>query len=312
MQFLLSAWAFAQTVFDFTLIPNYDSSMPLTSTRHAHSLRQSRARAAASDVAMRAFKAEALASNASFLQRLDPDGCRHVSHNFLNYQTYPGYDNSIGVSGAGPNGYRMFSSTSDINDPNTESRLRYDFVFNDGSAPYTSIWITMRGAPDSGKNSNVVLREELCVVGPLDPNGSHYHDCDEIDIAEIYGGGNNQAEFTFYTGSGSYIPGKQPQRQGGGVYTDTTNGAAGQQFYEYQLYLEQGKYLTFTIADVKTGQTIGKRDYGPPGIPSKPLNFFMGEYNCAASGPDAKNYCGGPYNGNSFMEIGSILYRTCD
>ncbi|EDR06927.1 uncharacterized protein LACBIDRAFT_328291 [Laccaria bicolor S238N-H82] len=279
MQFLLSAWAFAQTVFDFTLISNYDSSMSLTSTRHAHGLRQSRARAAASDVAMRAFKAEALASNASFLQRLDPDGCRHVSHNFLNFQTYPGYDNSIGVSGAGPNGYRMFSSTSDINDPNTESRLRYDFVFNDGSAPYTSIWITMRGAPDSGKNSNVVLREGLCVVGPLDPNGSHYHDCDEIDIAEIYGGGNNQAEFTFYTGSGSYIPGKPPQRQGGGVYTDTTNGAAGQQFYEYQLYLEQGKYLTFTIADVKTGQTIGKRDYGPPGIPSKPLNFFMGEYN---------------------------------
>ncbi|EDR07019.1 uncharacterized protein LACBIDRAFT_299271 [Laccaria bicolor S238N-H82] len=311
-KFLLSAWAFAQTVFDFTLISNYDSSMSLTSTRHAHGLRQSRARAAASDVAMRAFKAEALASNASFLQRLDPDGCRHVSHNFLNYQTYPGYDNSIGVSGAGPNGYRMFSSTSDINDPNTESRLRYDFVFNDGSAPYTSIWITMRGAPDSGKNSNVVLREELCVVGPLDPNGSHYHDCDEIDIAEIYGGGNNQAEFTFYTGSGSYIPDKPPQRQGGGVYTDTTNGAAGQQFYEYQLYLERGKYLTFTIADVKTGQTIGKRDYGPPGIPSKPLNFFMGEYNCAASGPDAKNYCGGPYNGNSFMEIGSILYRTCD
>jgi hypothetical protein len=170
----------------------------------------------------------------------------------------------------------------------------------------------MRGAPDSGKNSNAILREELCAVGPLDPNGNHYHDCDEIDIAEIYGGGHKQAEFTFYTGSGSYIPGQQPTRQGSGVYTDTTNGAAGQQFYEYQLYLEKGKYLTFTVADVKTGQTIGKRDYGPPGIPSKPLNFFMGEYNCAASGSGAESYCGGPYNGNSFMEIGSILYRTCD
>ena len=170
----------------------------------------------------------------------------------------------------------------------------------------------MHGAPDSGKNSNAVLREELCVVGPLDPNGNHYHDCDEIDIAEIYGGGNNNAEFTFYTGSGSYIPGQQPRRQGGGVYTDTTNGGASQKFYEYQVYLERGKYLTFTIADVKTGQTIGKRDYGPPGIPSKPLNFFMGEYNCAESGPDAPNYCGGPHNGISFMEIGSILYRTCD
>ena len=87
---------------------------------------------------------------------------------------------------------------------------------------------------------------------------------------------------------------------------------AGQKFYEYQVYLEQGKYLTFTIADVKTGQTIGKRDYGPPGIPSKPLNFFMGEYNCAESRPDAPNYCGGPHNGISFMEIRSILYRTCD
>ena len=97
-----------------------------------------------------------------------------------------------------------------------------------------------------------------------------------------------------------------------GVYTDTTNGAAGQGFYDYQVYLEKGKYLSFTIADVKTGQMIGKRDYGPPGIPSKPLNFFMGEYNCAASGSDSTNYCGGPYNGNSFMEIGSILYRTCD
>ena len=136
MQFLVSVLAFAQSLSDLTLISNYDR-MSLTSTRHG--LRQSRARAAASDVAMRAFKAEALASNASFLQRLDPDGCLHVSHNFLNYQTNSGYDNSLGTSGPGPNGYKMFSSTSNINDPNTESRLRYDFVFNDGSAPYTSV-----------------------------------------------------------------------------------------------------------------------------------------------------------------------------
>ncbi|EDR07063.1 uncharacterized protein LACBIDRAFT_328376 [Laccaria bicolor S238N-H82] len=94
---------------------------------------------------------------------------------------------------------------------------------------------------DSGENSNVVLHEEFCVVGPLDPSSSHYHDCDEIDIAEIYGDGNKQAEFTFYTGSGSYIPGQQPKHQGGGVYTDTTNGAAGQEFYEYQVYLERGR-----------------------------------------------------------------------
>ena len=139
MQFLLSAWAFAQSLFDLTLISKYDS-MSLTSTRHA--LIHSRARAAASEVAMRAFKAEALASNASFLQKLDPDGCLHVSHNFLNYQTNPGYDNSLGMSRPGPGGYRMFSSTSDISDPNTESRLRYDFVFNDGSAPYTSVYST--------------------------------------------------------------------------------------------------------------------------------------------------------------------------
>ena len=92
MQFLLSALTFAQSLFDLPIIPNYDS-MSLTPTKHG--LRQSRARAAASDVAMRAFKAEALASNASFLQKLDPDGCLHVSHNFLNYQTNSGYDSSL-------------------------------------------------------------------------------------------------------------------------------------------------------------------------------------------------------------------------
>ena len=136
MQFLLSALTFAQSLFDLTIIPNYDS-MSLTPTRHG--LRQSRKRAAASNVAMRAFKAEALASNVSFLQRLDPDGCLHVSHNFLNYQTNSGYDSSLGMSGPGPDGYRVFSSTSDINNPNTESRLRYNFIFNDGSTPHTSV-----------------------------------------------------------------------------------------------------------------------------------------------------------------------------
>ena len=167
----------------------------------------------------------------------------------------------------------------------------------------------MRGAPDSGKNSNAVLRESYCILGPLDGNGNHIHDCDEIDIVEVYGGGNNDAEFTYYTGSGSYKPGVGPIRHNHGTYTSTPNGAAGKNFYFYKVYLERGQYIKFTIAST-SGFEIDSAAF-TDGVPTKPMNLFAGEYNCAASGGDTVGYCGEPFTrGNSFMEIASIYYRT--
>ncbi|MBV8056412.1 MAG: hypothetical protein JO071_14350 [Deltaproteobacteria bacterium] len=65
--------------------------------------------------------------------------------------------------------------------PSASSRLQYNVLFNDGSAPHTFVSATMRGAPNDGKNSYVTFREQRCAD---DPNQTG---CDEIDVVEYYG-----------------------------------------------------------------------------------------------------------------------------
>jgi hypothetical protein len=160
-----------------------------------------------------------------------PNGLINRVDNFTNYGTAPGYTLQGGTQGAGSEGWIMHSEGA-----GDSSRLRFDFVFNDGSAPFTQIKVTMRGAPDNGKNSYACLREARCA----EDNQSN---CDEVDIVEYYGyPAQPRAEWTIYQSgntSGNVGHGPYPQASG--------NSDPGHAQYTYQVYLERGNYISFTV-----------------------------------------------------------------
>src|SRR5271166_5931871 len=108
-----------------------------------------------------------------------PNGAINRVDDFTNNRIPSGYSPQGGTQGPSSEGWLMHS-----NGAGDASRLRFDFVFNDGSAPYTQIKVTMRGAPNNGKNSYACLREARCAENNDINNQLH---CDEADIVEYYG-----------------------------------------------------------------------------------------------------------------------------
>jgi hypothetical protein len=186
------------------------------------------------------------------------------------------------------------------------SRLRFDFVFNDGSAPFTQIKVTMRGAPDNGKNSYACLREARCA----EDNESY---CDEVDIIEYYGYSTQpKATWAIYQSgntSGNNVGyGGYPQASG--------NSDPGHAQYTYQVYLERGNYINLQVWG-PTGSSIygfWERHISQGPVPTQPMYFYAGIWDCSSRDPN-HNWCddgSGPVNGDTWMAISWLEYYTGD
>jgi hypothetical protein len=233
-------------------------------------------------------------STTALLNRID---------DFSNYGTAPDYTTQGGNQGPGQEGWIMHSQGSD---DSSSSRLRFNFPFNDGSAPYTYIRAWMRGAPDNGKNSYVTLIEQACAED--DQTG-----CDEIDIVEYYGQSSSQrSEWTFYQrGVGRSAHGPYPAPTNPGL-TD---------WYSYSVYLENNNYISF-VFQAPDGWQLGEwdRHISQGYVPTQTMYLYAGIWDCS-SRPDSQQWCvdtpPGPFTGDSWMALqmlyidtgGSVLQR---
>ena len=214
---------------------------------------------------------------------------------FENFGTAPNYTAEYGTQGAGQQGWIMHSEgTQD------SSRLLFNFPFNDGSAAYTLVRAWMRGAPDNGKNSYVILYEQRCA----ESNQSY---CDEIDLAEYYGQtSNHRSEFTIYQSGNTH----------GNVGTEVWPAPTdpGKDVYSYTVYLERGSYMKWFIQG-PDGTTYGESDrHQSQGayVPSQTMYVYAGIWDCSTRS-NSQSWCydpPGPFTGDSWMAIQGLYYDT--
>ncbi len=209
---------------------------------------------------------------------------------FTNNGTAPNYTLLAGDQGPGQEGWIMHCDGP----ANQQSKLRFDFPFNDGSGPFTLIMATMRGAPDNGRESYVVLREQACAE-------EGQSGCDEIDIVEYYGQSSaHRSEWTFYG------RGQTPYKQANGTYPATTD--PGQNAWTYGLYLENGSYIQFWLGGALDPLFQWSRDASQGYVPVQPMYLYAGEWDCTSSqSSNSQAWCTdtppGDFTGESFMAL---------
>ena len=243
------------------------------------------------------LKSLASAGNTTTSQRISTGSdsaafCRIC--NFVNFGTAPDFTTEGGNQGPGQEGWIMHSQGVD-----DSSRLRFNFPFNDGSLPYTSISAFFRGAPNNGKNSYVCLREQRCADDPTQVG------CDEIDIVEYYGqSSHHRAEFTVYQSGGGQV-GTMPWP----TPTDPGNDA-----YSYALYLERGNYMAWSLYDASGQNKLGAwdRHVSQGYVPTQPMNLYVGIWDCSSRG-GAQSWCfdpPGPDTGDCWMALHSLYLNS--
>jgi hypothetical protein len=227
------------------------------------------------------------------------NNCLQVDHYFGNFGTAPGYTLDYGYQGPGQEGFLMHS------DGTSSSLLHYNYVFNDGSAPFTLIRAWFRGAPNDGKNSYVTLREPQCV-------GASVGCGDELDIVESYGfPPNPRSEWTIY----------QPRYTGGNVGTGRyptdrrlPNPDPGHNLYSYTVYLERGNYVSLTI-QAPDGLTLGtwERHANQGYVPQNPMLLYAGIWDCSSMDTNHQ-WCvdgSGSFNGDTYAALVQLQMWTC-
>jgi hypothetical protein len=213
---------------------------------------------------------------------------------FKNYGTAPDYTTQGGTQGPGQEGWIMHSQGS--GDP---SRLKFNFPFNDGSAPYTYIEAWMRGAPDNGKNSYVALIEQRCTE-----DGQSL--CDEIDLVEYYGQtSHHRSEFTIYQNGNTH------GNVGTQVWPAPTD--PGHDMYSYGVYLERGNYMNWWFR-APDGYELGSwdRHISQAYVPAQPMYLYVGIWDCSGR-ENAQNWCfdpPGPFTGDSWMALQGLYINT--
>jgi hypothetical protein len=231
--------------------------------------------------------------------------------NFENFGTAPGYDAEYGSQGPGQEGWIMQS-----NPGSWSSRLRFTVPFNDGSAPYTLIRASFRGAPDNGKDSYVALREQRCADAPPPPPGTPPLPlCDEVDIVEYYGYPPDQRSEWALFQSGAAAG----TNAGSGRYPAPTNQNPGLNVYNYELYLESGNYIRLRFA-TRTGPILGEWErHSSEGlyVPTQPMYLYAGIWDCSSGGDPPKQKADGfcwdgsePFQGDSWCALHALYMET--
>jgi len=213
---------------------------------------------------------------------------------FSNYGTAPGYTAEYGNQGPGQEGWIMHSQGSD-----SGSRLRYNFLFNDGSTPFTFIRAWMRGAPNNGKNSFVCLREERCADDPSQKG------CDEVDIVEYYGYPSDpQSQWAIYQKNNGQVGWHRYSAKG-------TN--PGLDVYSYSVYLENDNYieLVFFGPDGSSLYEWG-RNASQGYVPTQAMYLYAGIWDCSSidSGHTFCDDGSGPFNGDSWLALRALGITT--
>nr|AIG56221.1 secreted protein [Achlya hypogyna] len=212
------------------------------------------------------------------------DNCREYYADFTNSASHPGWGDFQGHTAAGPGGFRIF------NNDKGGSRIRFDWDFNAGEA-VSYVAVTMRGAPDTGKNSYAILREPKC------QDDLNKHNCDEIDMAEVWGWHQIVDAHSFlYNPSVSDYDYASPTP----VFTVTSN--ANNQQHTYGLELRRGgKYwMRFNNQDVGGGWTQGPYAHS--------MKLYLGIWDCST---DFGGVCGPYFNQESWMEVKSVWIKQC-
>jgi hypothetical protein len=234
---------------------------------------------------------------ATHAQTSSPASCVNVDEKFRNFGTAAGYVEEGGTQGPGQEGWLMHSQS-----PSASSRLRYNVLFNDGRAPHTFVSATMRGAPNDGKNSYVVFREQRCAD---DPNSQP--ECDELDIVEYYGyPPHPNSQWTIYQA------GSSNKQVGNGTYPTTTN--PGLAAYTYQIYLEPGNYFNLTLIGTN-GARLGyyERHSSQGYVPSRPMYLYAGIWDCSSISI-GQGWCvdnSGPFTGDAYASLDELAIGTC-
>jgi hypothetical protein len=227
---------------------------------------------------------------------------------FFNYGTAPDYILEGGIQGTGYEGWEMHSS----NPQNPSSRLLFNIPFNDGSQPFTYVEAMLRGAPDNGKNTYVVLRDKNCAE-----HNAGIGCGDELDLVEYYGmTGNHRSEWTVYK------PGDYAGNVGhGGYYRDSAQDDPGFYPYSYGVYLEKGNYIQLWERYPNgSWQTLWEQDASHGYVPQNTMYLYAGEWDCShrdAHGnydykpDDWCNPTGVPFAGDSWFALDALEYITC-
>ena len=207
---------------------------------------------------------------------------------FYNFGTSPDWTPEYGTQEPGGEGWIMHSQGP------TSSRMRFNYPLNDGSSPYTVVEASMRGAPDNGKNSYVILIEQFCADNPRNPDGS-FNFCDEIDIVEYYGQTSHQrGEFTIH---------QNGQLDNVGTMVWPTQANPGHNQTIYYIYLEPGNYLEWVLYDGNFS-LLGQWDrHSSDGyVPSRTMNLYVGIWDM---GPAPGNEVDPPgsFTGDSWMAL---------
>jgi len=204
--------------------------------------------------------------------------CNYHWSDFRNSVSQDGWDQLQGRYSVGPTGFRI------KNDDYGGSRIRkagWHFGPPNGEVS-NYIKVVFRGAPDSGKNSYVCLREPRCQDDFSDNN------CDEIDIVESYGS-NQRAEAMSYR----WTPGGQSR---GTLYTLASSGT-GSGFHTYELK-QTPRDGRFTVAMDRRTRDF---DNGPR---NNLMMLYIGIWDCS-------RFCGPHVNHDTYMEIQSVYLQQC-
>nr|AIG56190.1 secreted protein [Achlya hypogyna] len=191
------------------------------------------------------------------------DNRREYDADFTNFALHPGWGEFEGPRGCtGRHG----------------SRMRFDWDLAGGEA-VSYVAVTLRGAPDTGKNSYAILREPKC------QEDLKKHNCDEIDMAELWGCHQivDAHSFLYNPALDDYAYATSTP-----VFQVTTNAN------------NQNHTTGFNDQDMGGGW--------PQGPSAHPMRLYFGIWDCSTEFGSA---CGPHFGQHSFMDVKSVWVKQC-
>lgn len=169
--------------------------------------------------------------------------------------------------------------------------------FNTPRNPKTQIMAWFRGAPDSGKNSNVYLIENQS-----NNNGMQNGRLDEVDLVEMYGS-TSKSELNVYTRGTSILPGSNPISYG----IDNP----GRRDYMYEMYLERGVNLTMWVRspNMRINTWLSRQEFTSAKyrVPTNAMRLHAGIWDCS----NYPSFCPGKFTGDASMVLKGLWIHNC-
>lgn len=173
------------------------------------------------------------------------------------------------------------------------SRLRFkDHTFNSRANAKTHIVVTMRGAPNDGKNSYAYL---IQTNGQLNLDAAVQDGTkDQILFCDIYG--PSKATYNVFRNG----------RTTGGFPRTYPLSDAGRRQYKYEIILDnQNKYLQFFLS-MDDGPLFDRYYVIGRNVPTNPMELFIGIRDCSGN-----SWCPGRFDNDASMVVQSVWVQEC-